>query len=140
MAKTYAEKLRSPHWQKKRLEVLDRDNWSCKHCQDKETFFNVHHLKYTDNFPANEPIENLITVCEHCHKYVCHNKDVEIDEISFLEKTFTDWGICYLISFKTKDIIMTVDKSERQDIIIFQKGSIVLKNLAKLNISKNGRG
>jgi hypothetical protein len=63
----YKEKLRSPKWQKKRLEIFNRDEFTCQQCQDTETTLNVHHLKYTKYNIWEEPNENLITVCEHCH-------------------------------------------------------------------------
>lgn len=63
---TYLEKLQDPRWQKKRLEVMQRDNFTCVCCGDKETTLNVHHLKYTGK-PWEAPNESLITTCKHCH-------------------------------------------------------------------------
>lgn len=65
--KTYQEKLRHPKWQKLRLEIMKRDKFMCKMCKDEETTLNVHHLKYTAEDVWDEPKQNLITVCEHCH-------------------------------------------------------------------------
>ena len=31
----YSEKLKDPRWQKKRLEILERDNFRCQYCGDK---------------------------------------------------------------------------------------------------------
>jgi|WetSurMetagenome_2_1015567.scaffolds.fasta_scaffold161764_2 hypothetical protein len=65
----YYEKLKDPRWQKKRLEILERDEWSCRNCGDHETTLHVHHIFY---LPKNDPweISNgfLITLCEKCHK------------------------------------------------------------------------
>jgi hypothetical protein len=65
---SYSERLKSPHWQRKRLEIMQRDNFTCQHCGDTETFFNVHHLIY---LPNREPWDYedsfLITLCEVCH-------------------------------------------------------------------------
>lgn len=71
---TYSEKLKSPKWQKLRLAVLNRDEFTCRLCKDTETTLNVHHTKYTTNKPWNEPIEHLVTLCEHCHFEVEDNK------------------------------------------------------------------
>ena len=66
---TYAEKLRDPRWQKRRLEILERDNWSCQQCFDTESTLAVHHRKYLTNVePWDYPDELLITLCEDCHK------------------------------------------------------------------------
>ena len=67
--KTYLEKLKDPRWQKKRLEILDRDHWQCKACADKEKTLNVHHIFYLPNTePWEIPSGLLITLCENCHK------------------------------------------------------------------------
>ena len=66
---TYADKLKDPRWQKKRLEILERDEWACRYCGDKETTLHVHHAYYekgvepweTDNFL-------LTTLCAECHE------------------------------------------------------------------------
>jgi hypothetical protein len=65
----YAEKLKDPRWQKKRLKILERDNWTCKICFATDKTLHVHHLFY---FRNKEPWEVhdgfLITVCEDCHE------------------------------------------------------------------------
>lgn len=74
---TYAEKLKSPKWQRKRLKIYERDNFTCKLCGDTETTLNVHHLKYSAN-PIETPDYDLITLCQHCHKFV---EDMKLKEI-----------------------------------------------------------
>ncbi len=65
---TYAEKLRSPLWQKKRLEILQRDGWHCQLCSDAESNLQVHHKSYASGKePWEYHDENFITYCEHCH-------------------------------------------------------------------------
>lgn len=65
---SYSEKLKDPRWQKRRLEILQRDGWRCHLCANDERTLHVHHLFY---FPGKEPweINNgfLITLCEDCH-------------------------------------------------------------------------
>jgi hypothetical protein len=71
--KTYAEKLRSPKWQKKRLEILDRDGWCCQSCGDKDSNLQVHHKAYkpkTD--PWDYPEDWLTTLCEDCHSEISY--------------------------------------------------------------------
>lgn len=64
---TYREKLKHPFWQKKRLEIMQRDNWSCKKCGSTVKTLNVHHLKYSGENPWNAPDSDLLTLCEDCH-------------------------------------------------------------------------
>jgi len=66
---TYSEKLKDPRWQRKRLEIMQRDDFACRHCGNKEKTLNVHHLSYkakTDVWDY-EP-DNLVTLCEICHE------------------------------------------------------------------------
>lgn len=69
MAKTYKEKLKDPRWQKKRLRILERDNFQCVHCGDKESTLHVHHRLYFNDKDPWEYLDHLlITICESCHK------------------------------------------------------------------------
>lgn len=65
---TYAQKLRLPNWQKKRLEIMQRDNWRCVFCLDNNSQLQVHHKEY---IRGHEPWEydndNFLTLCEACH-------------------------------------------------------------------------
>jgi hypothetical protein len=72
----YAKALQNPKWQKKRLQIFERDNWKCKGCGDTETTLHVHHLTYTKRFPWNEPMPNLLTLCRSCHARAHGNKEV----------------------------------------------------------------
>lgn len=69
MAKsTYFEKLRDPRWQRKRLEVMQRDEFTCRACFDKDSTLNVHHRAYVKgNEPWDYPLDSLVTLCESCH-------------------------------------------------------------------------
>lgn len=66
MGKTYAEKLKDPRWQRKRLEILNRDKWACRFCQDDKTELHIHHVKYTGE-PWEGKDEDKITTCKYCH-------------------------------------------------------------------------
>jgi hypothetical protein len=66
----YSDKLKDPRWQKKRLEILERDKWTCKGCNDTETTLHVHHTIYHPNIePWDYPEKQLITLCEDCHTF-----------------------------------------------------------------------
>lgn len=68
--KTYAEKLKDPRWQRKRLEVLNHSGWMCEICGDTTQTLHVHHLGYE---PGKEPWEHehLVCLCEEHHRF-CH--------------------------------------------------------------------
>lgn len=64
----YSDLLKHPKWQKKRLLILDRDNWQCKACGSKEKSLHVHHYTYQKGKkPWEYDDENFITLCEICH-------------------------------------------------------------------------
>lgn len=66
--KSYPERLAEPKWQRKRLEILNRDNWTCQHCGDKTTQLEIHHLEYFEGHQAWEyDDDSLITICHKCH-------------------------------------------------------------------------
>jgi len=64
----YSDKLKDPRWQKKRLKILERDDWTCQCCGDKSSTLHVHHLKYSPGNPWDINENYLITLCEDCHE------------------------------------------------------------------------
>jgi len=71
----YAEKLKDPRWQKKRLKILERDEFACKLCMDECSTLNVHHLIYRSNTePWDSKNDDLVTLCEACHKEETENR------------------------------------------------------------------
>lgn len=65
----YFAKLKDPRWQKKRLEILNRDQFTCRLCDDKESTLHVHHVWYERGAdPWDYPENCLITLCENCHE------------------------------------------------------------------------
>ncbi len=46
MALSYKEQLTHPNWQRKRLEIFQRDNFACTICGNTEHQLQVHHLYY----------------------------------------------------------------------------------------------
>lgn len=66
---TYKEKLRLPGWQKKRLEILNRDEFKCMFCGDDKTELQIHHAFYFDKEnPEDYSNEMLFTLCKNCHQ------------------------------------------------------------------------
>jgi len=69
IAMSYSDKLCDPRWQKKRLEILERDGWKCHDCGSTRRPLHVHHCYYERGV---EPWETqppfLMTLCESCHE------------------------------------------------------------------------
>ena len=69
--KTYSEKLKDPRWQRKRLEILERDDFECRSCGSKENTLHVHHAFYEKGkSPWEYESRHLTTQCEPCHKMI----------------------------------------------------------------------
>ena len=74
---TYSDKLKDPRWQRKRLEILQRDEWACRSCGDKTNTLHVHHRWYVSGRePWEYPDVALLSLCQDCHK----GSDLEEDE------------------------------------------------------------
>jgi hypothetical protein len=66
--KEYLELLKDPRWQRKRLEIFQRDAWTCQRCGEMTVMLSVHHLCYhPGKDPWESPDEELLTLCEPCH-------------------------------------------------------------------------
>ncbi len=71
MKKSYAEQLRDPRWQKKRLELLEEAAWTCKECGEETKELHVHHMYYKKGLaPWEYPIDALLVLCKDCHAEV----------------------------------------------------------------------
>lgn len=67
---TYSTKLKDPRWQKKRLEIFDRDQWTCKACGSTKDTLHVHHKEYAwGEEPWEYDDDNFVTLCEGCHSF-----------------------------------------------------------------------
>jgi len=65
----YREQYKDPRWQKKRLEILQRDEWQCKLCSTKEETLHVHHRYYLSGTDIwDYPNTAFATLCESCHE------------------------------------------------------------------------
>jgi hypothetical protein len=104
----YYEKLKDPRWQKRRLEILDRDGWSCRRCKDRIKELHVHHVYYEKGFdPWDYNDDMLITLCVECHKWIdIENKKMMTGLVNAIDKTMpsekypllmlNDLVFCYL--------------------------------------------
>lgn len=79
---TYAEQLKSPMWQRKRLQVLEMHNFSCENCGDSESTLHVHHKLYIKGRMAwDYNADQLASLCESCHQAE-HAFRSELDELA----------------------------------------------------------
>ena len=64
----YHQLLKDGRWQRRRLEIMQRDDFKCRDCGTTDDL-NVHHIRY---IAGHKPWEyediDLITLCGKCHK------------------------------------------------------------------------
>lgn len=92
---TYSEKLKDPRWQKMRLEILERDSFSCMHCERTDKELHVHHIKYSGN-PWDSNPDDLITLCKDCHS-----------DIERYKKSIKEW-LDYFVSNGDTDVFFEI--------------------------------
>lgn len=79
---TYQEKLLDPRWQRKRLEILQDDEWQCQKCHATENTLHVHHLYYEKGRdPWDYSRDALIILCASCHEDETRDRPVEEQEL-----------------------------------------------------------
>ena len=78
---SYSELLKDPRWQKKRLKILERDDFTCRSCVNANNTLHVHHLYYDYKLkPWEYEDDDLVTLCEDCHEimHVLRRNNIDI--------------------------------------------------------------
>ena len=64
----YKEQIKLPQWQRRRLEILQRDDFTCQICGCKDKTLHVHHLRHVPGREIHEyedweliPFANSVT-------------------------------------------------------------------------------
>ena len=90
----YRKKLLDPRWQKKRLEILNRDGFKCKYCGDSESTLHVHHKRYFAGDPWDINNSCLVALCADCHE----------GETLFLKEAMNDLNSIIRERFCTEEV------------------------------------
>jgi len=89
----YAAERLDPRWQKKRLEILQRDAFKCTECGDEQSTLHVHHRYYVKGRKCWQyPMFAFTSLCEKCHNATHDSEDDDFQ--------ITEWesGIALLTS------------------------------------------
>lgn len=155
---SYNEQIKSPHWQKRRLQILQRDNFTCQICGSTGKTLHVHHLCYRKDAKIwDYPDNTLITLCEDCHRMeheMQSENDYSVTNLinDLLISGFTNFelvSILYKIaheSFVNNNQLIIDDLLNRKttimldgncdyDTLLFSDTNSVLKNLAERRAS-----
>ena len=107
----YQKKLLDPRWQKKRLEIFNRDNFTCRNCDCSTDTLHVHHISYQKKKnPWEVNNDCLITTCYLCHDLLEQFKPLlDINLIKTIRRIMSDNSIhfyCYIIYLSGEKEIM----------------------------------
>lgn len=88
----YSSLLRDPRWQRRRLEVLERDGWACRECQGAQSELQVHHIYYRKGLlPWEYDEASLVTLCSDCHAEV---ESAKRDFEAAISRWCSTWEAC----------------------------------------------
>lgn len=102
----------STYYRNKKI-VLERDNFQCKLCKNKNNII-AHHLDCSKN---NNSPSNLITLCSQCHQYL-HGKysKTELRKSDIYKLTpkflFTDYGKRIIDNFINRKYLQKVKEKQ----------------------------
>jgi hypothetical protein len=66
----YSEQYKDPRWQKKRLEIMQRSNYSCEWCGNTKKQLSIHHGYYKPKTAVWEyDNSTLHCLCQSCHEF-----------------------------------------------------------------------
>lgn len=119
----YLQKLKDPRWQKKRLEILQRDGWKCTSCEAADRTLHVHHKVYRWGAdPWEYETDQLVTLCVDCHELTTQlDNDLKQSERDFIENVFRRCGVlsrllaAYIVTPERLDIFITLLEAEDRE-------------------------
>lgn len=106
------EMYRHPKWQKRRLEIMSRDNFACRKCGDKNSTLNVHHIKYNGLKAWEYDDDLLITYCEECHKEEHDKKHTNVINTAKIMKFCYDLRTEKSIGFEMGQVCSNIIKMD----------------------------
>lgn len=140
MSKDYAAERQDPRWQRKRLEIMERDRFQCCACGNGSDTLNVHHRYYISGRNIWQyPTWSLVTLCERCHKDTHSLNAASISDWERIPAVFTNGNAenWLMLAAVMKYIIERDGAAEMQnlDAVVFEynkpvKSEGVLKHLS----------
>ena len=106
----FSDQYKDPRWQKKRLQILERDRFTCRLCRDKESTLHVHHTRYEKGRAVWEAKDSvLVTLCTDCHSYAHTARDATGLALNQLEAGLLMFGGKESVSdlFQILDILLS---------------------------------
>lgn len=110
----YSEKFKDPRWQKVRLKIFERDDFTCQNCGAKGKTLSVHHKYYEYGMdPWDYPERSLVTLCPECHKSADLLRKSLRRELACSGKEDLIFGILGGYKLKEEGVAFTPDNFEQ---------------------------
>ena len=110
----YHQLLKDGRWQRRRLEIMQRDDFKCTKCGTTNDL-NVHHLRYIEGRkPWEYENADLVTLCGDCHKATHEEmererqEEIEYDECSWRVKQLDGLLLYYKEIGDLRDVITMI--------------------------------
>lgn len=91
--KDFLAQYQTKEWFELSKRIKARDNNTCQMCGCNNKPISVHHLCYRDGNILNNDDEELITLCEDCHKKQKESREHVFELLNDLRTVYTDYEI-----------------------------------------------
>jgi Zn finger protein HypA/HybF involved in hydrogenase expression len=110
----FTDQYKDSRWQKKRLEIMERDKFTCQSCgKSEDVTLNVHHAYYEKDRKVWEyPNHTLITWCEQCHATRHKLQKYILQDVSKLDKKCHKALVLFLTCNDPKDVLKAIYEHE----------------------------
>jgi predicted Zn-ribbon and HTH transcriptional regulator len=111
---TYAEQLKNPKWQRKRLETLEYYGFRCKACGNEDEQLDIHHGAYLSGHKIwDYHVWELHVLCRTCHKELSSDIYAFNKALALMEQSKEN----YELLTKFAEIINLTDQENKDKII-----------------------
>lgn len=100
-----------------RLEILNRDHFTCVLCGDTDTELHVHHQEYRGN-PWEANPDKLFTLCKYCHKEVeQYEPGAPVAEINISKLAGWGSGVRVMLSSFNEECLLRIYTADDELIV-----------------------
>lgn len=106
---TYSEKLKDPRWQKRRLQLLEAANFTCRHCKSTKETLHVHHGVYRKGVePWDYEDAVMHVLCEGCHEQSETGRRLVNEQFARINPTFLIHFSQWMAQIQDPDLLGTI--------------------------------
>jgi len=135
------EDYKRPEWQRKRLEILQRDNFLCCYCAHEGKTLHVHHRYYISKRNLwDYPNWAYVTLCDDCHKLAHEDPEIQDDwesAVQFLETKKVDQYQSMSSAFR--ELAEAENTKDEEKTIKLMTQMIISALLAGVNFKKKNK-